>query len=48
MSMVAIGKHLGLSRRHVYTLKESIISQFAHFTHNAHFSHKSTRKQECV
>ena len=32
MSMSAIGHHMGLSRRHIYTLKESITSQFAHFS----------------
>ena len=39
MSMSAIGKHMGLSRRHIYTLKDSIISQFAQFAQNAHISH---------
>src|SRR5699024_12026687 len=34
MSMSAIGHHMGLSRRHIYTLKESITSQFAHFPKN--------------
>src|SRR5690625_4790004 len=42
MSMVAIGKHMGLSRRHVYNIKESIIAQFAHY------SHKSTADKQCV
>jgi|SRR5690625_1631401 len=42
MSMVAIGKHMGLSRRHVYNIKESIIAQFAHY------SHKSTTDKQCV
>lgn len=42
MSMIAIGKHMGLSRRHVYNIKESIIAQFAHF------SHKSTIDKQCV
>src|SRR5699024_2126195 len=32
MRMSAIGHHMGLSRRHIYTLKESITSQFAHFS----------------
>ncbi len=35
MSMVAISEHLGLSRRNIYTIKESIITQIAH---NAHVS----------
>lgn len=42
MSMIAIGKHMGLSRRHVYNIKESIIAQFAHF------SHESTIDKKCV
>ncbi|RWZ59876.1 DNA-binding response regulator [Halobacillus fulvus] len=28
MSMVAIGVHMGLSRRHIYNLKENIIRKF--------------------
>ena len=48
LSMVAIGKHMGLSRRHIYTLKESIISQIAHFAHNAHDSHEMTTEKQCV
>ena len=42
MSMIAIGRHMGLSRRHVYNIKESIIAQFAHY------SHKSTIDKQCV
>lgn len=34
LSMVAIGKHMGLSRPHIYKLKDSIILQFLHFEHN--------------
>lgn len=48
MSMSAIGKHMGLSRRHIYTIKDSIISQIAHFTHDAHDSHISTKEKQCV
>lgn len=44
LSMVAIGKHMGLSRRHIYTIKESITSQIAHF---AHISHEVTASQKC-
>ncbi|WP_079480580.1 hypothetical protein [Halobacillus salinus] len=29
MSMVAIGRHMGLSRRHIYNLKDNIIDQFS-------------------
>lgn|SRR5690625_5301646 len=42
LSMVAIGKHMGLSRRHIYNIKESIIAQFAHN------SHVSTKEKSCV
>lgn len=35
MSMVSIGKHMGLSRRHIYTIKSSITSQIAHFSHSS-------------
>src|SRR5690625_2547257 len=48
MSMSAIGNHMGLSRRHIYTIKESIISQFAHFAHNAHISRDLTNNKSCV
>jgi len=44
LSMVAIGKHMGLSRRHVYNIKTSIVSKIAHF---AHFSHSSTTQKQC-
>lgn len=48
MSMVAIGKHMGLSRRHIYTIKESIISQIAQTSHFAHSSHDMTKEKACV
>lgn len=44
MSMVAIGKHMGLSRRHIYTLKEKVIAQIAHFAHD---SHEMTNEMRC-
>lgn len=44
LSMVAIGKHMGLSRRHIYNIKESIIYKIAHF---AHFSHEMTNEKQC-
>src|SRR5699024_3076274 len=50
MSMVAIGKHMGLSRRHIYTIKNSIIEQMeytSHFTHNTHFSREVTSEKNC-
>jgi len=51
MSMKAIGQHMGLSRTHIYNIKESIIEQFAHFGHNGHFGHKkhnSTKENSYV
>lgn len=48
MSMVAIGKHMGLSRSHIYAIKESIIEQFEHFGHIEHKKHKVTNKTKCV
>ena len=44
LSMAAIGKHMGLSRRHVYNIKESIVDKIAHF---AHISQKSTNEKRC-
>src|SRR5690625_1752008 len=34
MSMMAIGKHMGLSRQHIYRIKESILLQMLHFGQN--------------
>lgn len=45
MSMVAIGKHMGLSRKTIYSIKESIITQITHFTHN---THDMTKEKQCV
>lgn len=42
LSMKAIGQHMGLSRSHIYNIKESIIEQFEHFEHNGHKKHKMT------
>lgn len=36
MSMIAISQHMGLSRRHVYNIKESIVDKIAHFAHDSH------------
>src|SRR5690625_8022826 len=38
LSMKAIGQHMGLSRSHIYNIKESIIEQIEHFGHNGHRS----------
>lgn len=35
LSMVAIGQHMGLSRRHVYNIKTSIVNKIAHFAHDS-------------
>lgn len=45
LSMVAIGKHMGFSRSHIYAIKESIIEQFEHFGHK---KHKVTNEKQCV
>lgn len=45
MSMIAISHHMGLSRRHIYNIKESIVDKIAHFAHN---SHDSTKEKQCV
>src|SRR5690625_1110577 len=45
MSMIAISHHMGLSRRHIYNIKESIVDKIAHFAHN---SHHSTKQKSCV
>ncbi len=47
LSMVAIGKHMGLSRRHVYDIKNSIVDRIAHFAHFAHNSHEVTKEKQC-
>src|SRR5690625_972369 len=47
LSMVAIGKHMGLSRRHIYTIKENIVCQIAHFGHKEHFKHNVTSEKQC-
>jgi len=51
LSMKAIGQHMGLSRSHIYNIKESIIEQIEHFGHNGHFGHKKhdfTSEKTCV
>src|SRR5690625_4929522 len=47
LSMVGIGKHMGLSRTHIYNLKESIVCQSAHFGHKEHFKHNVTSEMQC-
>lgn len=44
MSMSAIGKHMGLSRRHIYNIKESVVDKIAHF---AHYSQEVTNEKQC-
>ncbi|MCJ0932938.1 LuxR C-terminal-related transcriptional regulator [Virgibacillus halodenitrificans] len=51
MSMIAISQHMGLSRRHIYTIKNDIvdkIAQISHFAHNAHFAQQMTNEKRCV
>jgi len=50
LSMVAIGKHMGLSRTHIYNIKESIVYKIAHFEQfeqNEHFKHNVTSEKNC-
>ena len=44
MSMSAISQHMGLSRRHIYNIKESVVYKIAHF---AHYSHEMTKNTQC-
>lgn len=45
MSMIAISNHMGLSRRHIYNIKDSIVNKIAH---NAHFAQEMTNKKRCM
>lgn len=45
LSMSAISNHMGLSRRHIYNIKESIVDEIAQ---NAHISHNVTTEKCCV
>lgn len=44
LSMVAISNHMGLSRRHIYNIKESVVNKIAHF---AHYSQEMTDEKQC-
>lgn len=44
MSMSSISNHMGLSRRHIYNIKESIVNRIAHFAHSS----QEMTKQKCV
>ena len=51
LSISAISKHMGLSRKHIYNLKNSIVEQISHnaqITHNTQFTQKMTGKKQCV
>lgn len=51
MSMVAISKHMGLSRRHIQRIKECIVnkmSQMSQMSHLSHMSQKLPNKERCV
>lgn len=50
MSMTAIGKHTGLSRRHIHNIRESIIDQMlaCRISHFSHFTHKMTNEKTLV
>ena len=48
MSMVAIGKHMGLSSRHIRRIKESIVSQMSAMSGLSAMSHNLPNKERCV
>ena len=51
LSISAISKHMGLSRKHIYNLKNSIVEQISHnsqITQNTHFTQKMIKKKQCV
>lgn len=45
MSMSAIGQHMGLSRRHIYNIKASVVHRISHFAHD---SQEVTTERRCV
>ncbi len=45
LSMSAISQHMGLSRRHIYNIRSSVVYKIAHF---AHFSQEVTSERQCV
>ncbi|MGX8791724.1 helix-turn-helix transcriptional regulator [Oceanobacillus sp. M60] len=45
LSMSSISNHMGLSRRHIYNIKESIVNRIAHFAHSAQ---DMTNNKQCV
>lgn len=44
LSMSAISQHMGLSRRHIYNIKSSVVNKIAHF---AHYSQEMTDVKQC-
>ncbi|WP_079708611.1 LuxR C-terminal-related transcriptional regulator [Paraliobacillus ryukyuensis] len=54
MSMTAISNHLGLSRRHVHNIRDTVIdkmvstSRISHISHFAHIAHKVTSEKATV
>lgn len=47
MSMSAISNHMGLSRQHIYKIKDSITLQFLHFGQNEHNLQRVTNEANC-
>lgn len=45
LSMSAISHHMGLSRRHIYNIKQAVVYKIAHF---AHFAQEMTIEKQCV
>ncbi|WP_244882332.1 helix-turn-helix transcriptional regulator [Oceanobacillus oncorhynchi] len=51
LSMSSIGHHMGLSRRHIYTIKNSIVDKISQNAQTSHFAHSSqdvTNNKQCV
>ncbi|MEF2293126.1 DNA-binding response regulator [Virgibacillus dokdonensis] len=48
MSMRAISNHMGLSERHIFRIKNSIVSQMAEMADMSYLAHKVTDQKRCV
>lgn len=46
MSMSSIKNHMGLSRTHVYKIKDSIVKKMLHFEQIEHFGHSEQKMRE--
>lgn len=48
MSMIKISRHMGLSERNIYTLRDNIVDKFAGNAGNAGFAEKLPNEKVCV